>query len=235
MKIAKKPWVIPLIVTIVILIVGGLYIGSLLKTEKPLSNEEIRSKLEDMYGGTVDSLSLENGIYVVELTRSGALYSVKVESITGKVLSLDQLSEVEVESPKVLTEKEARAIIAGNFPGEVERISLNKKEDPPVYNVEVVHDQALVTIALDAHSGELISEETKEVPERNVIITRDKAIEIALEQLRGEVDHVSFEHTDNGGYYLVEIEQDNDDSDDVEAVFQIHAITGEILSVDWND
>ena len=235
MKIAKKPWVIPLIVTIVILIVGGLYIGSLLKTEKPLSNDEIRSQLEDMYGGTVDSLSMENGIYVVELTRSGALYSAKVEAVTGKVLSLDQLSEVEVGSTKVLTEKEARAIIAEKYPGEVERISLNKKEGPPVYNVEVVHDQALVTVALDARSGELISEETKKIPEENVIITRDKAIEIALEQLRGEVDHVSFEHTDNGGYYLVEIEQDNDDSDDVEAVFQIHAITGEILSVDWDD
>ena len=38
MKVAKKPWVIPLIVTVVIVIVGGLYIGSLLKTEKLLSN-----------------------------------------------------------------------------------------------------------------------------------------------------------------------------------------------------
>ena len=63
-KIAKKPWVIPLIVTIVILVVVGLYISSLLKTEKPMSDDEIRSQLEEMYGGTVDGLSLKNGIYV---------------------------------------------------------------------------------------------------------------------------------------------------------------------------
>lgn len=235
MKIAKKPWVIPLIVTIVILVVVGLYIGSLLKTEKPLSDDEIRSQLEEMYGGTVDGLSLKNGIYVAELTRSGALYSAEIEAVTGKVLSLDQLSEVEVESPKVLTEEEARDVIAKKYPGEVEHISLNKKEEPFVYQVEVDHDRALVTVILDAHSGEFISEETKEIPESNVIITRDEAIEIALEQLRGEVDNVSFEHTDDGGYYLVEIEQDNDDSDDLEAVFEIHAITGKILSVDWDD
>ena len=88
MKIVKKPWVIPLLFSIIILVVVGLYIGSLLKTEKPLSDDEIRSQLEEMYGGTVDSLSLKNGIYVAELTRSGALYSAKVDGVTGKVLSL---------------------------------------------------------------------------------------------------------------------------------------------------
>lgn len=235
MKVMKKPWAIPLIVTIVILVAGGLYIGSLLTKEKPLSNEEIRSQLENMYEGTVDSLSMKNGVYVAELTRAGALYSAEVDEVTGKVLSLVQLSEMEVASPKVLSEKEARDVIAKKYPGEVERISLNKNEDPPVFNIEVEHDQSLVTVVLDAFSGELISEDTKEIPAKNVLITRDEAIEIALKQLQGEVDHVSFEQTDDGGYYLVEIEQDNDDSDDVEAVFQIHAITGEIVSVDWDD
>ena len=235
MKIVKKPWVIPLLFSIIILVVVGLYIGSLLKTEKPLSDDEIRSQLEEMYGGTVDSLSLKNGIYVAELTRSGAHYSAKVDGVTGKVLSLDQHSEMEKESPQVLSEEEIRGMIAKKYPGEVKHISLNKNEDPPVYKAEVDHDHALVTVILDAHSGELISEETKEIPEKNVIITRDKAIEIALKQLRGEVDNVSFELTDDGGYYLVEIEQDNDDSDDVEAVFQIHAITGKVVSVDWDD
>ena len=42
MKILKKPWLFPLIFTIVILVVGGLYIGSLLTKEEPLSREEIR-------------------------------------------------------------------------------------------------------------------------------------------------------------------------------------------------
>ena len=37
---------------------------------------------------------------------------------------------------------------------------------------------------------------------------------------------LAFEQTDDGGYYLVEIEQDNDEGDDLEAVFQIHAISG---------
>jgi len=235
MKITKKRWFIPLLATIIILLVVGLYIGNLVKTEKPLSNEEIRSQLEEMYGGTVDSLSLNKGIYEAELNRSGALYLAKVEAVTGEVLSLDQLSEVKVGSTKALTEKEARDIIGEKYPGEVERITLNKNESPPIYKVEVVDNQALVTVVLDAHSGELVSEEKKEIPVENVLITKERAIEIALEQLRGEVDHVSFEHTDDGGYYLVEIEQDNEDSDDIEAVFQIHAITGKILSVDWDD
>ena len=45
------------------------------------------------------------------------------------------------------------------------------------------------------------------------------------------MEYVTFEQTDDGGYYLVEIEQDNEEGEDLEAVFQIHAITGEIISV----
>ena len=59
-------------------------------------------------------------------------------------------------------------------------------------------------------------------------------MEIALGQLQGEVEYVVFEKTKDGGYYLVEIEQDNEESDDLEAVFQIHAISGEIVSVTWD-
>ena len=49
------------------------------------------------------------------------------------------------------------------------------------------------------------------------------------------MEYVAFEKTDDGGYYLVEIEQDNEEEEDVEAVFHIHAITGDIISVEWDN
>lgn len=62
------------------------------------------------------------------------------------------------------------------------------------------------------------------------IITEQQAVQIALEQLKGEVDSVDFEETSEGGYYLVEIETQDD-----EATFQIHAVSGKVLSVTWDD
>lgn len=235
MKIMKKVWVIPLLFTIIILTAIGFYSGIWFKAEKPLTEEEIYTELEEMYGGTVDSLSLKNDIYVAELTRSGALYLAKINAVTGKVLSIDQKSEMEIALPEVLSEEEIKSVIAKKYPGEVEYLSLSKEEDPPVYNGVVEHDQNLVTIVLNAFTGEFISEETKEIPVKNVLITREQAIKIALEQLQGDVDHVSFMLTDDGGYYLVEIEQEIEGKEEIDAVFQIHAITGEILSVEWDD
>ena len=61
------------------------------------------------------------------------------------------------------------------------------------------------------------------------LISLGRAINIALEELKGEVEDATFEASSDGGYYLIEI-----DGDDVEAVFQIHAITGSILSVTYD-
>jgi len=64
-----------------------------------------------------------------------------------------------------------------------------------------------------------------------VLISEKQAMKIALGQLKGEVEDIEFVRTNDGGYYLVEI----DDNKDNEATFQIHAISGKILSVTWDD
>lgn len=238
MNIVKKTWFIPLLVTSVILVIGILYIGGLSSKEEQLSREEIQSQLEAMYEGTVDSLVMENGIYIAEMTRVGAVYTAEVDAVSGNVLSMKQLSEVkeEQEQSKILSEEEIRKVITKEYEDEIERISLNKKGDTPIYEVEAVKNQELVKVVVDAISGEIISAEPQGTTGENVLITREEAIEIALEQLYGEVEYVKFEQTDDGGFYFVEIEQDDDDDgDDLEAVFQIHAITGKIISVEWDD
>ena len=235
MKSLRKPWVLPLIITIIILVAGGLFIGNLLTNKAPLSSEEIQTQLETIYDGKVESLKLENGIYFAKIARTDELYSAEIDAVSGKVLALNQISKVEEEKPQILSEKAVREEIAKKYPGEIERLSLNKNKEQPVYNAEVVKGKALVELQVDALTGEIISEHMKETTTEDVLITRDQAIEIALGQLKGEVKYVVFEKTDDGGYYLVEIEQDNEDTDDLEAVFHIHAITGKVLFVEWDD
>ena len=238
MKKLRKPWVLPLILTIIIIVAGGLFISNLLTKAELLSSEEIRQQLETIYDGKVENISLVDGVYFAEIMRSDALYSAEVNAESGKVLALNQLSKVESEEEselQILSEAEVREKISVKYPGEIESLSLNENKEAPVYKAEVVKDKALVELQIDALTGEMISEETKETTKEDVLITREQAIEIALGELNGEVEYSTFKRTNDGGYYVVEIEQDNEDTDDIEAVFHIDAITGDILFVEWDN
>lgn len=235
MKSLRKPWALPLIFTIIILVVGGLFIGNLLTKKAPLSSEEIQKRLETIYDGKVENLTLENGVYFAEITRSNVLYSAEVDAVNGKVLALNQLSEMEEVKPQILSEQEVRKEIAKKYPGKIERLSMNNNKEQPIYNAEVIEEKTLVELQVDAVTGEIISEKKKDVITEDVLITKEQAITIALKQLKGDVEFVAFQQTDDGGYYMVEIEQDNEETDDVDAVFHIHAITGEVISVEWDN
>ena len=55
-------------------------------------------------------------------------------------------------------------------------------------------------------------------------------LSIASAQFTGEIEDIDFENTADGGYYLVEI-----DTAEEEVTVQIHAITGKILSVSFDE
>ena len=100
MHFLKKPWFIPTLLTLVILTVGGLYIGSLINKKEPIAADDIRTQLENMYGGTVDQIAIEGGVYKAEMTRSGASYSAEIDAMTGSVISLFQTGEIKEEIPQ---------------------------------------------------------------------------------------------------------------------------------------
>ena len=231
MQFYKKSWFIPTLLTIIILTAGGLYIGSLMNKKAPIAAEDIRNQLESMYGGTVDEIAIEDDVYKVKMNRSGASYSAEIDAATGSVISLVQTGEIEEEIPQILSEAKLKEIIASKYSGEPERISLNTNSEIPVYEVKLSKDPKFTKVTVDAITGKTISESIKETTGENVLITKEKAIVIAQGQLKGEVDDVSYEKTNDGGYYLIEIEA----ADGREGAFQVHAISGKIMSVTWDD
>lgn len=237
MNYFKKPWLIPTLLTIVILTVGGLYITSLIKKEEPITAGEIQAQVESMYGGTVDQMSRKGDIYNVEMTRNGATYSAEINAVTGSVISLSQLTGAIGETPQhhVLSEAEVKEVLAGKYSGEIERVSLNTTGKSPVYEVKLAKDPKFTKVTVDAITGNTISETVKEMTGKNALITQEQATKIALKQLKpeivDEVDDVSYEKTDDGGFYLIEI----DTKDNREVDFRIHAISGKIMSVTWEE
>ncbi|MER2107685.1 MAG: PepSY domain-containing protein [Solibacillus sp.] len=61
-------------------------------------------------------------------------------------------------------------------------------------------------------------------------VTTEQARTIAKQAYNGDVEEIVFHESTDGGYYLVEIDTENAD-----LILQIHAITGKVLSVSFEE
>lgn len=162
-----------------------------------------------------------------------------------------------------VSEKEVRAELAATYGGDADAIELVL--DSGVYTGQIEKSGAAYDIEVDAMSGKILSlvqteeidPETKQAEqaeqgeeqgeeqddnqdpsEQQTIISKEEAANIGLAQLpadmSGEIDDIDFQDSEEGGYYLIEIDIDTDDVFD-EVTYQIHAISGEVLTTTWDD
>ena len=196
------------------------------------------------YGGVIEKTALTGEIYEVGFTREDGKYKAAVDSSTGRVLSVELVEKADEPVPEKLTEDEAKAIAveeAGGIAGTVRYV-----EEPNEYEVDITDGSAKKTVFIAADSGDIrkitdIAADTPEpapepAPEPELepepVLSQEEAITIAKETLAGEVQEVEFTETADGGYYLIEIENEELEK---EATVQIHAIRGETMTVEWDD
>ncbi|OLS41858.1 PepSY domain-containing protein [Bacillus sp. MRMR6] len=151
---------------------------------------------------------------------------------------------------KMITEQKAILLVQERFQGEVTNFEMKDSH----YLIELKKQNNLYHINMDIKSGKVLSIAAKQLstekdpkqtnneqPEEEIpppdseqqpkSLSNEEAIQIALNQVQGEVDSIVLETKDGQTYYLVEVETPNDQ----EAVVQVHAITGEVMSVTWDD
>lgn len=174
-------WVAICSIILVIVFVSFQQFGKLTPSADMLTEKEAEKLVKERYQGNISSIKLANQQYHIELEKQNHLYSVKLDSSSGKVLSFTQTGT------GTTTTKPTPA------------------QTPP--------------------QQEEVKEET---PKR---LTDKEAVEIAVTQVQGEVDDIWLETENNQTYYLIKIET----NDDREATVQIHAITGDVMSVAWDD
>jgi len=220
-----KKWM--LIIVVIILLCSGViwFVQNRYFYVQPLSEEEAIRYIETIYNGHVTHVEKQGDAFEMLFTREDVKYAAILDVTTQQVTDLIMK---EGQSKLLLTEKQIRQMVKKEY-GDVESVMLTDS----IYTVRVENEKIQKDLTLDGYTGELLAEkkvEPQEQPIEEPIITEQQAIQIALKQLKGEVDSVDFEETSEGGYYLVEIETQED-----EATFQIHAVSGKVLSVTWDD
>ena len=179
----------------IICLLAGLFIIAIrhITEDTSLSERQVASRVEALYGGVVDNTIKQDDVYFVTFSTAQATYEVTVNEANGRFSNLTLIHE--------------QQSVVQNDTNDEETTSDSQVEpsDPP-------------------------KPSTPTTEQKPILLTEQQVISIASAQFTGEVEDVDFENAADGGYYLVEI-----DTAEEEVTVQIHAITGKILSVSFDE
>lgn len=198
---------------------------------KEITIEEAAYQIETLYSGKVESFEHKDNVFYLSLKRQENMYDIQFDPNTGKVIHFSKVIDASgnPSSTNIKSVEEIRTLLSSQYIGTILSITLQKIEKVPQYIVEITDKEIVKILVVNAESGVVVSEVAKEHAPANPTVTSissEDAKQIALSQLNGTINYVVFEESGDGGFYLVEVS-------DVKqtAVYQIHAISGKVLSV----
>jgi uncharacterized membrane protein YkoI len=193
------------------------------------SQSEAEAKVAKMYGGDVAETHASDAVYDIRFSREDGRFAAIVNKETGQIESVKLLEKI--EGANKITKEEAASIAAKEVKGKIEDVAYSKERNE--YEVTIADGEKRTAVIVAAENGEVRNvREEAAAPEPERVISQKEAIDIAKKTLDGEASDVEFVDTEDGGYYLVDIEKDETDQ---EVRVQIHAIRGETMTVEWDD
>lgn len=239
MKIKKSVWIIGGIILMALLVFGVLWLSPF--SSKALTEEELKETALTKYPGEIVRTAKSGNNYEIDIQMENGTYAIKMDAKNGSILSLEKTVTEEEPLPTVdrLTEEQIKKEITNE--GELQSIQLINNTDTPYYEAIVHKENREVTLKIDPYNGDIMdSSETPVKPpatKENTLLTEQEALTIAADHLKGVADEDAELHQPAGQtpYYLVEVEIENGEEEDREAVVEIDAYTGTVKSIDWED
>ncbi|WP_394218387.1 PepSY domain-containing protein [Halobacillus trueperi] len=158
-----------------LIVLGWQWINQSLSAE-PLSESDIREKVQTQYNGEITDVTSVEDHYLATIELDEGVYEVVVLKKDGRISDIRPLGSLKDNDSTAPSEDQSE----------------NAQTEP---------------------------------------ITEEKAKAVALNEIEGEVDDIDYESGGDPAFYLVEIERSGGE----EATVQVHALTGEIMSVTWDD
>lgn len=229
--------------------VAGILMFSLQQifVKTTLNEQEVINRVESLYNGTVEDITKNPHHYNVVFSDGTKVYEVQVDEEQGTFNDLTLLAD-RASSSASENEQNNEALVENennDFKDKQEVATAENGQTPPDSpkpNSSSPPANTGSTGTSTGSSSESASGSTQSnqqtnptpapapQPAKPVQISASSAEQIALKQMNGELEDTKFYNTADGGYYIVEVE-----TEEQEAAFQIHAITGKILSVVYDD
>ena len=237
MKISKNGYIIGGVTLIILIVVGVLWLSPF--SSKPLTEEELKSAALTKYPGEIIRTTKSENEYEIDMQMENGVYAISMDTNNGTILSLKQIATEEVPlAVETLTEAQIKKKIATQ--GEIQSV-LFINEKNPYYEVVVHKENVEFNLKVDPYNGAIIDSSQSPIEDpvstENILITEKEALTIAATHLKGIADDDAELHQPTGQppYYLVEVEIENGEEEDREAVVEVDAYTGKVKSVNWEN
>ncbi|MFG6148104.1 PepSY domain-containing protein [Halobacillus sp. B23F22_1] len=199
----------------------------------PMNEKEAVEQVEGQYNGEVTEVQLDGDKYKFTLTSELGTHLIYLNRQTAEVIHLEQVASI--KDKEDLTDEEIKDIVLKEQDGKVTSITSEGKKDDKKFKVVLEDDLTRYKYSVSAH-GEILEIEEEERHHKKPHQTRvsaEHAVEITRAEISGKVDDVEYEEGEEGEppHFIVEIER----GDGMEAEIQIHAISGDVLSISWED
>ena len=202
------------VIFLVTIISLSFYAFNQIITRTTLREAEVEKRVESLFNGEVKDVTKTNEQYKVTFSKNDFLYEVSVDEVAGTFSNIELIkkgNEEKAEKDQVPSEEEKSAVEQKiESEGEKTEKEQNNTEPPEVEEIE--------------------EQPKKDEPEAVKLLTKQQVIQIARSKFNGEVDELEFVWTNDGGYYNVDMENEED-----EVILQVHALTGEILTITYDD
>ncbi|MEK5205735.1 MULTISPECIES: PepSY domain-containing protein [unclassified Psychrobacillus] len=237
MKISKNGYIIGGVTLIILIVVGVLWLSPF--SSKSLTEEELKSVALTKYPGEIIRTTKSENEYEIDMQMENGVYAISMDTNNGTILSLKQIATEEVPlAVETLTEAQIKKKIATQ--GEIQSV-LFINEKNPYYEVVVHKENVEFNLKVDPYNGAIIDSSQSPIEDpvstENILITEKEALTIAATHLKGTADDDAELHQPTGQppYYLVEVEIENGEEEDREAVVEVDAYTGKVKSVNWEN
>ncbi|EJQ93925.1 hypothetical protein IGW_02638 [Bacillus cereus ISP3191] len=129
---------------------------------------------------------------------------------------------VSKQGETILSEKQIQSIVSEQYPGKIKSMKLINKEQQDFYKVNLLNEQGSYEIIVDAKNGEI--KRAKEKSLKSNTITKEKAEEMALQKVQGEIKHTILGKRNEIEVFVITVETNDKQS----KVVEIEKTTGQI-------
>ncbi|MCQ0955252.1 PepSY domain-containing protein [Bacillus cereus] len=129
---------------------------------------------------------------------------------------------VSKQGETILSEKQIQSIVSEQYPGKIKSMKLINKEEQDFYKVNLLNEQGSYEIIVDAKNGEI--KRAKEKSLKSNTITKEKAEEMALQKVQGEIKYTILEKRNEIEVFVITVETNDKQS----KVVEIEKTTGQI-------
>ncbi|ANY68026.1 hypothetical protein BBD42_17245 [Paenibacillus sp. BIHB 4019] len=242
---------------VIICIAGGLWWQSAADARPSITEEQASEQVLQQYVGKIVSAKLGDNVYEVKLQADKGIYDVAVDAKGGGIVSIKLIDgglPAAGETPPVSssnqpTDPSASEQAAEPTPGQSPVAT--PSQEPSTSPAPNPSPEPSLSPGPNPSPGQSSSPATNSSPKPSLKpsdgngnggktpaaspakqgISPDEAEAIALKQIKGKVEDIELKSSDRSRYYLVEI----DTPDDREATVQVHAVTGAIMSITWDE